>query len=114
MPTVNVKITWDTPDEKFWLNPGSIKYVLESFCKNSKFEVEEITEDFSPRSLTEFASHCAREGITVLVNAYVDKDGVFAKTSKHILMRSVFKVPYKGFRPEGVNKWKNFEKGDRD
>ena len=37
-----VKISWDYPDEKFWLNPENIEKVLKAYCPNTNFEVEEL------------------------------------------------------------------------
>ncbi len=40
---INVKIKWDTPDDKDWLNPDNIATALSAYCKNTNFEVSEIT-----------------------------------------------------------------------
>lgn len=39
-----VKITWDKPEEQHWLNAYNIKIALSSYCKNTKFEVEELPQ----------------------------------------------------------------------
>lgn len=38
-----VKIKWDTPTDKNWLCSDNIKIALSEYCKNTKFEVEEVT-----------------------------------------------------------------------
>lgn len=42
MPSVKVKIEWDVPDYKNWLNAFNIGLALSKFCKNTKFKVTEI------------------------------------------------------------------------
>jgi hypothetical protein len=44
-----VKITWDTPEEQGWLCSENIKLALSAYCKNTKFEVEEIKIKYSVR-----------------------------------------------------------------
>ena len=46
-----VKITWDNPKEQQWLCADNIKIALSQHCKNTKFEVIEIStpKDFKER-----------------------------------------------------------------
>lgn len=46
-----VKITWDKPEEQQWLCADNIKIALSQHCKNTKFEVVEISQpkDFKER-----------------------------------------------------------------
>jgi hypothetical protein len=44
MPFIEVKITWDTPKEKEWLNPENLKLCLEKCCPNTIFEIDYIGE----------------------------------------------------------------------
>lgn len=46
-----VKITWDKPEEQQWLCADNIKIALSQHCKNTKFEVVEIStpKDFKER-----------------------------------------------------------------
>ena len=39
-----VKIQWDKPEEQNWLCPDNIKLALSSYCKNTNFEVSELSE----------------------------------------------------------------------
>ncbi len=47
---INVKIKWDTPGGKHWLNPDNIATALSAYCKNTTFEVSEIT----PNKITDY------------------------------------------------------------
>ena len=40
MPSRIVKITWDAPDDVEWLNKFSIEMVLDAYCENTNFHVE--------------------------------------------------------------------------
>lgn len=42
MPKIKVEIKWDRPKEKIWLNRFNIETALNNYCKNTKFEVQEI------------------------------------------------------------------------
>jgi RNA polymerase subunit RPABC4/transcription elongation factor Spt4 len=33
-------ITYDKPDDPYWMNPDNVKLCLESYCPNTKFNVE--------------------------------------------------------------------------
>lgn len=46
-----VKITWDKPEEQQWLCADNIEIALSQHCKNTKFEVVEIStpKDFKER-----------------------------------------------------------------
>ena len=48
---ITVKITWDNPKEQQWLCADNIKIALSQHCKNTKFEVIEIStpKDFKER-----------------------------------------------------------------
>jgi len=39
---ITVKIEWDKPDDKNWLNQFNIETALSAYCKNTKFKVTEI------------------------------------------------------------------------
>lgn len=45
MPSRIVKIEWDVPDDRNWLNKYSIELVLNEYCPNTIFEVTDI-EDY--------------------------------------------------------------------
>ena len=38
----NVKIEWDQPDEKQWLNTDNIEMALATHCSNTKFKVSTL------------------------------------------------------------------------
>lgn len=44
MPSLVVKITWDTPDDPEWLNPYNVELVLAEYCPNTAFEVTQVSE----------------------------------------------------------------------
>ena len=39
MPFIDVRIKWDEPDEKFWMNPDNLKLCLREKCPNTNFEI---------------------------------------------------------------------------
>jgi len=41
MPEITVKINWDKPKDKNWLNQYNIETALSAYCPNTKFEVKE-------------------------------------------------------------------------
>lgn len=41
MPTIRVEIDWDN-DDPHWLNADNVHMCLQSYCKNTKFEVREV------------------------------------------------------------------------
>ena len=41
MPERIVKIWWDSPDDKQWLNKYNIEMVLDNYCANTNFHVED-------------------------------------------------------------------------
>lgn len=47
MPKIIVKIEWDVPDDKNWLNPYNIALALHSHCKNSRFLVSDVGKRIS-------------------------------------------------------------------
>jgi len=38
-----VKITWDEPKQQDWLCADNISLALHTYCKNTKFKVEEVS-----------------------------------------------------------------------
>ena len=40
MPTIQIMINYDKPDDPYWLNPDNVKLCLEKYCQNTKFKVE--------------------------------------------------------------------------
>ena len=40
MPKITVTIEYDEPQDPYWLNPDSIKMILEEYCSNTKFRVK--------------------------------------------------------------------------
>lgn len=50
MPYQIVRIEWDSPNDKNWLNFYNIQLALSAYCKNTKFKV---TEFFAPDTAPE-------------------------------------------------------------
>jgi len=46
MPKIVVRIDWDYPNEKNWLNADNIAIALRSYCKNTNFNVTEMDTIF--------------------------------------------------------------------
>lgn len=44
MPEITVKISWDMPKDKNWLNKYNILLALSHYCPNTRFEVEELAD----------------------------------------------------------------------
>ena len=44
MPEIVVKIEWDTPTNRMWLNPDNIAIALHAYCTNTRFVVTEAAE----------------------------------------------------------------------
>jgi hypothetical protein len=44
MPEIKVKIKWDKPKDKNWLNNNNIVVALSRYCKNTKFDVIELKD----------------------------------------------------------------------
>lgn len=44
MPSIVVKIEWDNPKNKFWLNADNVALALHANCKNTKFKVTEVSK----------------------------------------------------------------------
>lgn len=44
MPEITVKISWDMPKDKNWLNKYNILLALGHYCPNTRFEVEELAD----------------------------------------------------------------------
>jgi hypothetical protein len=42
-----VKITWDQPEEQNWLCADNIKIALSAYCKNTKFDVEDLNNEMT-------------------------------------------------------------------
>jgi len=40
MPKIIVEISYDQPDDPYWMNPDTIAMILHSACRNTKFEVK--------------------------------------------------------------------------
>lgn len=51
MPVVNVRIKWDEPEDKNWLNVYNLKMALEDHCKNTKFQVEDLDPPYNSSDL---------------------------------------------------------------
>lgn len=43
MPYIDVRIIWDEPDDKFWMNPDNLKLCLRASCPNTNFQVVYLT-----------------------------------------------------------------------
>lgn len=41
MPEISVKIIWNKPKDKDWLNQDNIALALSAYCPNTNFEVSE-------------------------------------------------------------------------
>ncbi len=52
MPEITVKIIWDKPKDKDWLNKYNILLALGHYCPNTRFEVEELKDKSSTAPLT--------------------------------------------------------------
>ncbi len=39
-----VEITWDRPEDQNWLCAGNILLALQRYCKNTRFEVKEVSK----------------------------------------------------------------------
>ena len=39
MPKIAVVIEYDSPDDKYWMNPDNVSLCLHAHCKNTKFIV---------------------------------------------------------------------------
>lgn len=49
MPKIIVQIEWDEPDDPHWLNADNVKLALQAYCRNTRFVVEEVTDDLAAR-----------------------------------------------------------------
>ena len=56
MPCLTVKIVYDWPVDRDWMNEGNVALCLHAYCKNTKFEVTTVV----PWALCE-GEECAPE-----------------------------------------------------
>lgn len=40
MPQIKVIITYDKPEDHYWLNPDNVNIALQAYCPNTVFDVE--------------------------------------------------------------------------
>ena len=45
MPSIVIKVTWDIPDRQDWLNPHHLELILSEYCRNTAFEITELTKE---------------------------------------------------------------------
>jgi hypothetical protein len=57
---ITVKIEWDYPEEKHWLNADNVSLALHAYCANSKFKVTETPEEWiSVEAALLYGARCA-------------------------------------------------------
>jgi len=62
-----VKIKWDKPKEQAWLCDANIQIALRAYCKNTKFEVNDLDEMTASEALFGFCGWLTtREEKTVM------------------------------------------------
>ena len=71
MPTIDVHIEWDHPDDPFWLNADNVALTLHAYCKNTKFKVSDI-ELLPSEALFGFASWLTTRDEKVVASAKHD------------------------------------------
>ena len=60
-----VKIKWNKPAEQQWLCPENIQVALEQHCKNTKFDVE-LVSDRHFEAYATFCIECDRQAVNPL------------------------------------------------
>ena len=69
MPSIDVRIKWDVPDDPNWLNPANLELALSEYCTNTLFRVSDISDNYADLQRRNNRTYCAYCGYEVPLEA---------------------------------------------